>query len=64
MKIYTFIFPSVDMPDSEGKNLPVTKHLVAKDFSDAIAVASEKGLSGFVQVSEGPEVVAVAGMFE
>lgn len=64
MKIYTFIFPSVDMPDNQGKNAPMTKHLVAKDFSDAITVATEKGLSGYVQISEGPEVVAVAGMFE
>lgn len=63
MKIYTFIFPSADMLD-DGKNVPTTKHLVAKDFSDAISVATEKGLSGFVQISEGPEVVAVAGMFE
>lgn len=64
MKIYTFIFPSADMPDDQGKNLPMTKHLVANDFSDAISVATEKGLSGYVQISEGPEVVAVAGMFE
>lgn len=64
MKIYTFIFPSVDMTDDQAKNVPATKHLVAKDFSDAIAVATEKGLSGYVQISEGPEVVAVAGMFE
>lgn len=64
MKIYTFVFPSVDMPDDKGQNSPVVKHIIAKDFSDAISVAEEKGLSGFVQVSEGPEVVAVAGMFE
>lgn len=64
MKIYTFIFSANDLPDDQGKNVPMTKHLVAKDFSDAIAVATEKGLSGYVQISEGPEVVAVAGMFE
>lgn len=62
MKIYTFIFPSADMPDDQGKNIPTTKHLVAKDFSDAIPATATT--SGYVQISEGPEVVAVAGMFE
>lgn len=58
MKIYSFLFPAQD------NDQPVVKHTVAGCFEDALAVASEKGLSGFTSVNEGPEVVAVAGMFE
>lgn len=58
MKIYSFIFPAQD------NEQPVVKHIVAGCFVDALAVASEKGLIGFSSVNEGPEVVAVAGMFE
>lgn len=59
MKIYTFICA----PASKDVQ-PETAHVVAGSFEDAIVVAKEKGFTGYAQVSEGPEVLAVAGMFE
>lgn len=58
MKIYSFLFPA------QENEQPIVKHIVAGSFEDALAVASEKGVSGFTSVNEGPVVVAVAGMFE
>lgn len=59
MKIYTFICA----PENKDAQ-PNTAHVVAGSFEDAIAVAKEKCFTGYAQVSEGPDVLAVAGMFE
>lgn len=51
MNVYTFF-----CLDPDGKAVPAL-HVVAKGFASAVSIALGNGVTDFVNVSKGPEVI-------